>query len=113
MLYSTWGCRPVSASAMSRTSSGVMCRRSARGCTVIPGVPAATQTSSASSTSGRRPPRELRSLANFFPLTDRLTMEIAICNFPEMLLDDVDDLLGPGLDFFRVLPLDHHAEQGL
>ena len=41
MLNSTRGGGVRSARAMSRTSSGVMCRRSARGCTVMPATPAA------------------------------------------------------------------------
>ena len=61
-------------SAIARTSSGVMCRRSARGWTVMPGAPAATQTSTASSTLGTRPPRELRSVATLLTLTHNRTM---------------------------------------
>ena len=37
----------------------------------MPGAPAATQTSTASSTLGFEPPRELRSVATLFTLTDR------------------------------------------
>src|SRR5712691_9411180 len=111
MLYSIFvGC-PRSARAMSRTSPGVMWRRSARGCTVIPGAPAATQTSTASSTFGSRPPRELRSVATLFTLTLK---RAAISPQPsvlssEVLFDHIDDLLRPAADLVLPLPLEHHA----
>ena len=94
----------------SRTSSGVMWRRSARGCTVMPGAPAATQTSTASSTLGSRPPRELRSVATLLTLTDSRIMTFkarsaigsstsalsgAAMPLSKVLLDDVDDFLRP------------------
>src|SRR5471030_1196408 len=125
MLYSTFGVFPRSARAIACTSSGVMCRRSARGWTVIPGVPAATQTSTASSTLGASPPRELRSVATLFTLTERRIMissqrsaicnqQFAVCNpLARVFLDRLDDFLRPGADLVFVAPFDHHAEQRL
>src|SRR5260370_26502651 len=40
----------------------------------MPAAPAARQASTASSTLGRRPPREFRSVATLFTLTDRRTI---------------------------------------
>ena len=57
---------------MSRTSAAVMCRASARGCTVMPWAPAAMQTSTASRTEGTCPPREFRIVATLLTLTDNL-----------------------------------------
>ena len=74
MLYAILVGRPRSDLAIARTSSGVMWRRSARGCTVIPGAPAAMQTSTAASTLGVCPPRALRSVATLFTLTLNLIM---------------------------------------
>ena len=75
MLYSTmgdfWVLISMSRLAMSWTSSGVMWRSSSRGCTVMPCAPAATQVSTAVSTSGISPPREFRSVAILFTLTLR------------------------------------------
>jgi hypothetical protein len=51
----------------------VICLPSVRGCTVIPVAPAATQTSTASTTEGTRPPREFRIVAILLTLTDSLT----------------------------------------
>src|SRR5712691_1638849 len=62
--------------AISWTSAVVMCRASARGCTVIPGDPASTQTCTASITEGVRPPRELRTVAILLTLTDSLTTDV-------------------------------------
>ena len=45
-------------------------RSSARGCTVMPGAPAARHVSTASITLGIAPPRELRSVATLLTLTD-------------------------------------------
>ena len=54
----------------SRTSSGVMCRASARGCTVIPAAPAAdADVRPPRARSAARPPRELRSVATLLTLT--------------------------------------------
>ena len=50
----------------------VMCRASARGCTVIPGAPASMHVRTASMTDGSWPPRELRTVATLFTLTDEL-----------------------------------------
>src|SRR3954464_7377813 len=99
MLYSI-GARLRSASAIARTSSGVMWRRSARGCTVMPGAPAARHTSTASSRSGSRPPREFRSVATLLTLTLR---RAAISPQPsalssEVFFHHVDDLLRPAAD---------------
>src|SRR3989449_11603552 len=74
MLSSTPGCFSRNSFAIARTSSGVMCRRSARGWTVMPGDPAAIQTSTASRTLGTLPPREFRSVATLFTFTDSLTI---------------------------------------
>src|SRR5216117_3855316 len=52
------------------TSAAVMCRASARGCTVIPGAPDSTQILTASSTDGTDPPRELRTVATLLTLTE-------------------------------------------
>ena len=78
---------------MSRTSSGVTCRRSARGWTVMPCAPARRQTSTASSTLGTRPPRALRSVATLLTFTDRrinrvssLTASTISCAQPRICL---------------------------
>src|SRR5580765_4764806 len=60
---------------MSRTSSGVIWRRSARGCTVMPGAPAPMHVSTASTTLGSRPPRELRKVAILLTLTESWIMD--------------------------------------
>ena len=64
--------------AMSRTSVEVMCRASARGCTVIPAAPAFSTTSTASRTLGIWPPRELRSVATLLTLTLSFGAELVI-----------------------------------
>src|SRR5574337_14358 len=66
MLNST---RPRVSSARSDTSSAVMCRRSGRGCTVMPPQPAAMQVSAALPRPGSWPPRALRSTAILLRLT--------------------------------------------
>ena len=71
MLYSTRPRRDDSAAAISPHVPVVMCRASARGWTVMPGAPAAMQTSTASRTLGTSPPRELRSVATLLTLTLR------------------------------------------
>src|SRR5713101_8449130 len=131
MLYSIFARCPRSAYAMSRTSSGVMCRRSARGCTVIPGAPAATHTSTASSTLGTRPPREFRSVATLLTFTESRVIAVPRSRFaarrsneerrtthherysPEMLLDDVDDFLRPDADLVLMPAFEHHAQERL
>src|SRR5437773_6768584 len=75
MLHSIPGHRVRSARAIARTSSGVLCRRSARRWTVIPGAPAATHTSTASRTLGAVPPREFRSVATLLTLMLSRTIE--------------------------------------
>src|SRR5437773_6227317 len=52
------------------TSAAVMCRASARGCTVISGAPESTQILTASSTDGTDPPREFRTVATLLTLTE-------------------------------------------
>ena len=59
-------------SAISCTSAVVMCRASARGCTVMPGAPASMHVRTASITDGIVPPRELRTVATLFTLTESL-----------------------------------------
>src|SRR5690242_15593894 len=108
MLYSIAGVRRRSECPIARTSSGVMWRRSARGCTVIPGAPAAMQTSTASRTFGSRPPRELRSVATLFTLTESFVLSLS-----KMFPYDIDDLLGPAADLVLLLSLEHHAQQRL
>ncbi len=76
MLNSTRPRSGASSRAISRTSAAVMCRASARGWTVMPGAPAATQVRTASSTDGTRPPRELRTVAILLTLTDSFTMPL-------------------------------------
>src|SRR5579872_18779 len=74
MLYSTRSRKGRSAAAISRTSWGVTWRRSARGCTVMPGAPAARHVRTASITLGTFPPREFRSVATLFTLTLKRTI---------------------------------------
>src|SRR5687768_14685675 len=80
MLYSTRPLRGASSSVISRTSAAVMCRSSARGCTVMPGAPASIQTRAASITDGTRPPRELRTVATLLTLTESLIMKCKMQN---------------------------------
>src|SRR4051794_5153822 len=47
----------------------------------MPGAPAVRQTSTARQTSGSRPPRELRSVATLFTLTDRLIIVVLRSTF--------------------------------
>src|SRR3989442_714355 len=110
MLYSTCGERPSSARAIARTSSGVMWRRSARGGTVMPGAPAATHTSAASTTLGTHPPREFRSVATLLMLMERRTIQHFLRS-PKVFFDDVDNLLSPAANLVLVPPLEHHAQQ--
>src|SRR4030095_4578162 len=76
MLNSTRPFRGASIAAMSNTSERVMWRGAARGCTVIPGEPASRHTCTASVTDGTRPPRELRTVATLFTLTDSLITRV-------------------------------------
>jgi hypothetical protein len=55
--------------AIARTSAAVMWRSSARGCTVMPRLPAPTMTRTASITDGTDPPREFRRVATLLTLT--------------------------------------------
>ena len=80
MLSSTRPRSGFKAAATSSTSCDVMCRASARGCTVMPGAPASTIVRTASRTLGTRPPRELRSVATLLTLTLRRTMAAATRN---------------------------------
>jgi hypothetical protein len=68
---------PRNAPAIPVTSAARTWRSSARGCTVMPGAPAATHVSTARRTRGSEPPRELRSVATLFTLTERLIMTAA------------------------------------
>ena len=63
---------------MSSTSRIVMWRWSSRGWIVIPGAPAATQTSTASTTLGTSPPRALRTVATLLTLTLSLTTSVCV-----------------------------------
>src|SRR6185503_5764573 len=89
-----------------------MCRRSARGWTVIPGAPASTQTRTASRTSGEWPPREFLSVATLLTLTDNRAIRGRGAS-AEMALHHVDDLLRPRADFVLVLAFEHHAQERL
>src|SRR5262245_45419748 len=92
-----------------------MCRSSARGCTVIPGDPASTQTSTASITLGMRPPRELRSVATLLTFTERRIMKWAF-GYPdsaEVFFHHVHDFLRPAADVVLILPFEHDAQQRL
>ena len=80
MLYSTRPLSGASSSAISCTSSVVMCRASARGCTVIPGAPASMHVRTASITDGIRPPRELRTVATLLTLTESLITVTLNCD---------------------------------
>ena len=51
--------------------AGVMCRSSARGCTVMPGAPASSTPAPPRARTATLPPRELRSVATLLTLTDR------------------------------------------
>src|SRR5215831_5712906 len=125
-----------SAAAITRTSSGVMCRRSARGCTVMPGAPAAIQTSTASSTLGTLPPREFLSVATLLTFTERriiangefdhlviwlsdhfksiqINNQVTRRSDAQIVLYNVHDFLGPRADLAILSSLEHDAEQGL
>src|SRR5688572_22828793 len=99
MLYSTSG-EAFSSSPMPCTSDALMWRPSARGCTVMPGAPAAMHVDTAFNSSGSLPPRELRSVATLLTLTDSL-------------IDRIDNLMGPQIDLLQVLPFEHHTHQRL
>ena len=103
MLNSTARCDRRKA-ATSYTSWRRMCRSSARGCTVIPGAPAATQTRTASTTDRNVPPRELRSVATLLTLTLSLT---------KLHFHGVRNLVRPAVNLLLVLAFNHHAEQRL
>src|SRR6516225_11840810 len=104
----------------------------------MPGAPAATQTSTASSTFGTRPPREFRNVATLLTLTLKRTMPAPVSFRPDLLahstrsthatlftsllppsispevfLHRVHNLLRPGPDLLLILALEHHAEQRL
>src|SRR5882672_11080551 len=132
MLNSTFCGVPCSARAIARTSSGVMCRRSARGWTVMPGAPAAMQTSTASIRFGSRPPRELRSVATLLTFTERRVIDIRRSTFgvrggrserttnheprtssTEVFLHHVHDLLRPAANLVLLLPFQHHSQKRL
>src|SRR4029077_9534308 len=71
----------------------------------MPGAPASRQASTASSTRGSRPPRELRSVATL------LTFTLSFAMSAEVFLDDVDDFLRPAVDLVLTFALEHHAQQ--
>src|SRR5690606_24181395 len=108
MLSSTRPRSAASSSATSSTSRRVMCRSSARGWTVMPGAPASMVTRNASTTDGRRPPRELRSVATLLTLTDSRVMASG-----KVRADRQRDFLRPGLDLVVLLALDHDAQERL
>ena len=58
--------------AISLTSAGTMCLKSARGCTVIPDAPAERHASTASITDGASSPLEFRTVATLLTLTESL-----------------------------------------
>src|SRR4029079_1755213 len=114
MLNSISGLCCFSHPAISVTSAGRMCRPSARGCTVIPGAPAATAISTARSTLGSSPPRELRSVAILLTLTEReiMTRQRQV-SLPQRSPDRVCDLFGPRLHGRLIASFDHDAQQRL
>src|SRR4051812_13424495 len=85
----------------------------------MPAAPAARHTSTASSTRGEPPPREFRSVATLFTLTDRAGIFTGAgdaglgTRLPKLLLHDVDNFLCPGLDLVLVLAFDHPPQQRL
>src|SRR5262245_6691396 len=108
----------------------------------MPGTPAARQTLTASITLGNSPPRELRRVATLLTFTESLIIAVlsakcwvlwyrsayqvpralvpgaalqhsARTPSPEVLLNDVRDLLRPRLNLVRTLAFDHHAKQRL
>src|SRR5262245_57607111 len=84
----------------------------------MPWAPAARHTSTASSTRGTRPPRELRSVATLFTLTERRIIELENGTgpedwLPEVLLRDVHDFLRPGANFRLSCSFEHHTEDRL
>src|SRR5262249_21653328 len=103
--------RGASQDASSRTSVAVMCRSSARGCTVMPGAPASTQTFAASSTDGSRPPRELRSVATLLMLTDSFTMAALDARGRTVARHGVRNLLGACGDLGGVAAFQHDPQQ--
>jgi hypothetical protein len=54
----------------------------------MPGAPAATQTSTASTTLGTLPPREFRSVATLFTLTDKRIMNLVIWSSGYLVISD-------------------------
>ena len=94
-------------------------RRRARRLRDVPGVgarvhgdaqarPPFTHTRTASTTSGRCPPRELRSVATLLTLTLSFTGPHPWSS--QMLFDGVRDLGRPALNLLLVLALEHHAQ---
>ncbi len=77
----------------------------------MPGAPAATHVSTASSTLGTAPPRELRSVATLLTLTD--SADHALHLRRAFARTRFGDLLGPRLDRRLILALDHDAQQRL
>src|SRR4051812_25838463 len=105
-----------------------MCRWSSRGCTVIPGAPAARHVSTASGTLGTSPPRELRSVATLLTLTDRRIMKrtksmawtidgsghrrwIGVRQSSQRHPYRFRNFLGPRLNGGLILALDHDAQE--
>ena len=126
MLYSADGW-VFSAAATSCTSWGVMCRSSARGCTVMPAAPAARHTSTASSTRGISAAARIsqrRHLVHVHGEGGNLQPGLGAGGWrlitgplrhrsPQLLLHDVHDFLGPRLDLVLVLAFEHDAQQRL
>src|SRR5687768_11058177 len=81
MLYSAPGCASMRAATWS-TSSGRICRRSGRGCTVIPWAPASRQIRAARTRSGIPLVRVLRRVATLLTLTESRVMSGAATPFP-------------------------------
>src|SRR5262249_5925261 len=73
------------------------------------------QIETASSTRGTQPPRELRSVATLFTLTDRRTIGDALVlrGEPQFAPYDLGNLFSPLPDLSVVLPFDHHPQQRL
>src|SRR6266851_4247278 len=83
----------------------------------MPGAPAARHTSTASTTLGTTPPRELRSVATLFTFTESRVIHARVLGAPgtssQMLPDHVHDLLCPAVNLVLALAFEHHAQERL
>src|SRR5438445_7785435 len=79
----------------------------------MPGAPASTHMRKAPSTLRTPPPRELRSVATLFTLTERRVIVVRRPMLSEVFLHHIHDFLRPSANLVLPFAFEHHAQQRL